>query len=55
MTLRDRKPRNRSGFEWQYRTGCECLSCPWKGNCRGESTVHWRERKIEDPTWEKTE
>lgn len=36
-----RPPKKRPGFRWEYRTGCQCKSCPWKGNCRGEDTPHW--------------
>lgn len=43
-----RPPRKRPGYRWEYRTGCQCTSCPWKGNCRGEDTPHWREVKEDD-------
>lgn len=33
------------GYEWQFREGCDCKSCPWKGHCRGEDYTHWREVK----------
>jgi hypothetical protein len=29
------------GFHWEYRSGCDCAKCPWKGNCRGETWAHW--------------
>jgi hypothetical protein len=44
MTIRARKPRNRPGFVWEYREGCTCAACPWKGNCKGEIAPHWVER-----------
>lgn len=45
-----RPPKKRPGFRWEYREGCQCQSCPWKGNCRGEDTPHWIEIKESDPT-----
>jgi hypothetical protein len=38
--------RQRPGFRWEYRKGCQCKFCPWKGNCRGEDWPHWIEVKI---------
>ena len=38
-------PRKRPGFRWEWREGCDCKSCPWKGACKGEDTPHWREVK----------
>lgn len=29
-----------------YRSGCNCKSCPWKGNCKGEDWPHWIEIMI---------
>jgi hypothetical protein len=41
----DRPPRKRRGFRWEFREGCQCKTCPWKGNCLGETWPHWREIK----------
>src|ERR1700679_3731279 len=43
MLLHDKPPRQRLGFRWEWREGCQCEKCPWKGNCKGEDTPHWRE------------
>jgi hypothetical protein len=42
----NRPPPKRAGFRWEYREGCNCKACPWKGNCLGETWPHWREVKI---------
>lgn len=36
-------PKARPGYRWEWREGCRCASCPWKGNCLGETWEHWRE------------
>lgn len=41
MISRDRPPKLRPGVIWEYREGCRCKSCAWKGNCRGEDWPHW--------------
>lgn len=33
----------RLGYRWERRQGCQCKTCPWKGNCRGEDWPHWIE------------
>ncbi len=33
------------GYKWEYRQGCKCENCPWKGNCIGETYPHWVEVK----------
>jgi hypothetical protein len=38
-------PPPRPGFRWEYRKGCRCVTCPWKGNCLGETRPHWIEIK----------
>jgi len=45
MSIRKRKPKDRPGFKWEYRAGCDCLNCPWKGNCMGGDRPHWIEQK----------
>lgn len=35
----------REGFKWERREGCQCKSCPWKGNCLGETRSHWIEAR----------
>src|SRR5216683_5722215 len=42
----DKPPKARIGYRWEYRTGCDCKSCPWKGNCKGEDWPHWIEVKM---------
>lgn len=44
MTGRD----SRTGFRWERRNGCACKSCPWKGNCLGETWPHWIESRPVD-------
>ena len=39
--------KRRLGYHWEYREGCQCKSCPWKGNCLGENRSHWIEVKDE--------
>jgi hypothetical protein len=39
--------RKRPGFQWERREECQCESCLWKGNCRGEDWPYWREVKEE--------
>lgn len=36
-------PKAAQGFHWEYRRGCDCENCPWRGNCRGHTTPHWIE------------
>lgn len=36
-------PPLRPGFRWEYREGCRCATCPWKGNCLGETRPRWIE------------
>lgn len=38
-----RPPKARPGYRWEWREGCDCKTCPWKGNCLGETREHWRE------------
>ena len=38
---------NRKGYRWEWRDGCRCKSCPWKGNCLGETWPHWIEVALE--------
>lgn len=45
MIDRNRPPKKRPGFRWEYRESCRCESCPWKGACKGEETPHWIEIK----------
>jgi len=45
---RSRPPAKRRGFRWEFREGCQCKTCPWKGNCLGETRPHWIEVKEED-------
>jgi len=45
MISPDNPPKKRSGYRWEWREGCRCETCPWKGNCRGEDWPHWREVK----------
>lgn len=40
-----KKPKDRPGFHWEQRDGCSCKTCPWKGNCLGETWPHWIEIK----------
>jgi len=35
------KPPTRKGYRYEYRAGCQCETCPWKGNCVGETWPHW--------------
>ncbi len=37
----NRPPSPKPGYRWEYRAGCQCKDCPWKGNCRGEDWPHW--------------
>lgn len=50
MIDRGRPPKNRKGWRWEYRDGCqgECsaATCHWFGNCKGEDTPHWLEVKM---------
>src|SRR5882757_2060968 len=46
MTIRNRKPKDRLGFRYEYHEGCECLSCPWGNNCIGRTWPHWKEKNI---------
>jgi len=41
----DKPRKNRPGYRWERRSGCDCKSCPWKGNCLGERRPHWIEVK----------
>ncbi len=44
--IKNRKPKDRPGFKWEYRNTCECSSCPWKGKCKAEDDFqHWIEVK----------
>jgi hypothetical protein len=45
MIDRSKPPPKHPGFRWEYREGCQCKTCPWKGHCRGEDTPHWIEIK----------
>ena len=36
-------PQNRPGFRWEWRDGCDCENCPWRGNCKGQTRPHWIE------------
>lgn len=46
MALNPQKlPKKRDGFRWEWRDGCDCKFCPWKGNCLGETRPHWIEVK----------
>lgn len=43
MAISDRKPKNRPGYRWEYRTGCDCPNCPWGKTCVGRTVPHWIE------------
>lgn len=45
MLSKLKPPKDRPGFKWKWRQGCDCKSCPWKGNCLGEDTPYWVEVK----------
>ena len=38
----------RSGYRWEFREGCQCASCPWKGDCQGEDWPHWVQVALSD-------
>jgi len=44
--LNPTKPPKKKGYRFEYREGCRCEMCPWKGNCRGEDWPHWYGTKI---------
>jgi hypothetical protein len=46
---KNRPPKNRDGYRWEWRDGCDCENCPWCGNCRGETWEHWIEVKDDQP------
>ncbi len=48
MLDRRNPPKSRPGFRWEYREGCRCEWCFWKGNCLGETWPHWREVRETD-------
>lgn len=46
MGIKNRKLKDRPGYKWEYREGCNCINCPWKGNCKGKDWPHWIEIKL---------
>jgi len=48
---RKKPPKKRPGFSWEWRDGCRCVWCFWKGSCSGETRPHWievRETELKD-------
>jgi len=39
-------PKDRPGFRWEWRDGCQCEFCFWKGFCLGETWPYWREVRV---------
>jgi hypothetical protein len=45
---RNKTPMPRRGYQWEWREGCDCKFCFWKGHCLGETRQHWIEVKVDD-------